>query len=114
MATVTKRDLVTMRDSLRKTGGANPDGLDALIERFDQAAGGGRMTIKQFKVFAAENAAPAPAAATPAATPAAKAADVVFESDGQLKLKATQGDPPANHELERRALAKGEAPAALD
>jgi hypothetical protein len=105
-----------MRDSLRKTGGASPEGLDTLIERFDQAAGGnGRMTIRQFKVFATESVAPAPAAATPAAArPAAKAADVVFESDGQLKLKATQGDPPANHELERRALAKGEAPAALD
>jgi hypothetical protein len=39
--------------------------------------------------------------------------DAGFASEGQLKLMATRGDATAVRELEKRALAKGTAPAAI-
>ena len=137
---VTKRDLETMRDHLTKTGGDIPSGLDTLIEKFDQAAGkSGQMSVRQFRAFAAENGVAMPGSASAAsgviqssgaglrsadtggqgaspstASTPGRVDDVSFTSEGELKIRATQGDMRARHQLELRALARGEAPAALD
>jgi hypothetical protein len=53
---VTKSGLEEMRDRITKDGGEVPQGLDTLIEKFDEAAGSdGKMTGAEFKSFAKEN-----------------------------------------------------------
>jgi hypothetical protein len=53
---ITKRGLEEMRDRMTKDGGEVPQGLDTLIEKFDEAAGSdGKMMFAEFKAFAKEN-----------------------------------------------------------
>lgn len=53
---ITKDDLIRTRDEAQQSGRSAPEGIDTLIENFDEAAGsGGSMTLDQFKSYAKDN-----------------------------------------------------------
>ena len=50
---ITKDDLVKLRDTIKSNGGTAPDGLDKLIAGFDKQAGqGGKMSASEFQSYA--------------------------------------------------------------
>jgi len=53
---VTKAGLEEMKKRIEESGGQVPEGLDKLIENFDEAAGDdGKMTFEEFKAYAKDN-----------------------------------------------------------
>jgi hypothetical protein len=53
---ITKTDLVAMRDRAAQSGEQAPPGIDKLVDNFDKAAGeGGKMTADQFRSYASDN-----------------------------------------------------------
>jgi|WetSurMetagenome_2_1015567.scaffolds.fasta_scaffold09215_6 hypothetical protein len=126
---ITKAGLEEMRDRITKDGGQVPEGLDTLIEKFDDAAGSdGKMTFGEFKAFAKENGvtvpdppkggrppagggkpAGGPGGAGGAKSSSSASEDLTSLTDAQLKTRAASGDAKAIKELERRAAAKGES-----
>jgi len=128
---ITRSGLEEMRDRIRQSGGEVPDGLDTLIENFDEAAGSsGKMTFEQFKAFAAENGVtlPDPPKGAGGGPPRSEQAasgqkvdsgsgstsvstssaddDVSSLSDAALMIRAARGDAEAIQELQKRQEAK--------
>ena len=130
---ITKDDLVQMRDHAAQTGAPAPAGLDKLIAGFDKVAGeGGKMTHAQFRSYAADQGVTLPSAgsagaekkagraapaggppptkpmggARPQATSTSQTKDVTTETAAELAAAAAKGDAKAIQEIARRAAVK--------
>jgi hypothetical protein len=130
---ITKSGLEEMKKQIEESGGQVPEGLDKLIENFDEAAGDdGKMTFKEFKAYAAENGVtiqdppkggaaggkppaggPPPAGAAGSARSGSSTSSSTSSSDGvsnmsdaELMALAAKGNAQAIQELAKRQAAK--------